>query len=159
MSAPKSFKFDTLSLHAGQQPDATTGARATPIYQTASFVFKDSDQAAAIFNIERPGHVYSRITNPTNAVLEERIVGFAALEVYSQKLAEIRSLAVEDSLQGTGIGRRLVQACVERGRQQNVLEVMAITSSDEFFKACGFDFTLPGEKKALFITPDRQTPS
>ena len=93
------------------------------------------------------------------AVLEERIVGFAALEVYSQKLAEIRSLAVEDSLQGTGIGRRLVQACVERGRQQNVLEVMAITSSDEFFKACGFDFTLPGEKKALFITPDRQTPS
>ncbi len=73
----KSMKFDTLSLHAGQRPDATTRARATPIYQTASYVFEDADHAAAIFNIERTGHVYSRISNPTNAVLEERI---AALE-------------------------------------------------------------------------------
>ena len=71
------MKFDTLSLHAGQRPDEETGARATPIYQTASYVFEDVDSAAALFNIERAGHVYSRITNPTNAVLEERI---AALE-------------------------------------------------------------------------------
>ena len=77
MSNPKTFGFDTLTLHAGQQPDATTGARATPIYQTASYVFKSTDHAASIFNTERTGHVYSRITNPTNAVLEERI---AALE-------------------------------------------------------------------------------
>ncbi len=77
MSAPKPIRFDTLSLHAGQQPDAATGARATPIYQTASYVFRDSDHAKALFNAERPGHVYSRITNPTVAVLEERI---AALE-------------------------------------------------------------------------------
>ncbi len=76
-SIPKGFNFDTLSLHAGQHPDETTGARATPIYQTASFVFKSPDHAASIFNVERTGHVYSRITNPTNAVLEERI---AALE-------------------------------------------------------------------------------
>ena len=82
-----------------------------------------------------------------------RIVGFAALEVYSKKMAEIRSLAVDSSQQRSGIGRKLVTACVERARQQNVLEVMAITSSDDFFKSCGFDFTLPGEKKALFITP------
>ncbi|GJL82472.1 MAG: O-acetylhomoserine aminocarboxypropyltransferase [marine bacterium B5-7] len=74
---PKGFNFDTLSLHAGQHPDETTGARATPIYQTASYVFKSTDHAASIFNVERTGHVYSRITNPTNAVLEERI---AALE-------------------------------------------------------------------------------
>lgn len=87
------------------------------------------------------------------AVFEDRIVGFAALEVYSKKMAEIRSLAVDSSMQRFGIGRKLVNACVERARQQNVLEVMAITSSDEFFKTCGFDFTLPGEKKALFITP------
>ena len=67
------YSFDTLSLHAGQHPDETTGARATPIYQTASYVFKSPDHAASIFNVERTGHVYSRITNPTNAVLEERI--------------------------------------------------------------------------------------
>lgn len=72
-----SYNFDTLALHAGQVPDDQFGARATPIYLTSSFVFKDSDQAAALFNMERAGHVYSRISNPTNAVLEERI---AALE-------------------------------------------------------------------------------
>src|SRR6186713_3589698 len=77
MAVPKSFGFDTLSLHAGQQPDAQFGARATPIYQTTSFVFKDTDHAAALFNMERAGHVYSRISNPTCSVLEERI---AALE-------------------------------------------------------------------------------
>ena len=77
MSKPKTFGFNTLTLHAGQRPDPTTGARATPIYQTASYVFKSPDHAASLFNIERAGHVYSRITNPTNAVLEERI---AALE-------------------------------------------------------------------------------
>jgi O-acetylhomoserine (thiol)-lyase len=73
MAKPKTFDLETLSLHAGQQPDAATGARATPIYQTASYVFRDTDHAASIFNIERTGHVYSRISNPTNAVLEERI--------------------------------------------------------------------------------------
>ncbi len=77
MAGPRYPRFDTLTLHAGQRPDPTTGARAVPIFQTTSYVFKDTDQAAAIFNGERPGHVYSRISNPTNAVLEERI---AALE-------------------------------------------------------------------------------
>lgn len=77
MAGPKYIHPDTLSLHAGQQPDPLHGARATPIYQTTSFVFKNSDHAAALFNAERAGHVYSRITNPTNAVLEERV---AALE-------------------------------------------------------------------------------
>ncbi len=73
MAKIRTYNLDTLSLHAGQRPDPTTGARATPIYQTASYVFKDTDHAASIFNIERTGHVYSRISNPTNAVLEERI--------------------------------------------------------------------------------------
>jgi len=77
MIKPKTTHFDTLSLHAGAKPDPATGARATPIYQSASFVFPDSDHAAALFNMERAGHVYSRISNPTCAVLEERI---AALE-------------------------------------------------------------------------------
>jgi O-acetylhomoserine (thiol)-lyase len=77
MTGPKPPAFETLSLHAGQQVDPVTGARAVPIYQTTSFVFQDTDHAAALFNLERAGHIYSRISNPTIAVLEERL---AALE-------------------------------------------------------------------------------
>ena len=77
MPAPKPPAFETLSLHAGQHPDPVTGARAVPIYQTTSYVFQDSDHAAALFNLERAGHIYTRISNPTTAVLEERL---AALE-------------------------------------------------------------------------------
>jgi O-acetylhomoserine (thiol)-lyase len=67
------FEHATLALHAGARPDPTTGARATPIYWSTAFQFQDSDHAAALFNMEQSGHVYSRISNPTNAVLEERI--------------------------------------------------------------------------------------
>jgi len=74
---PEFLRFDTLSLHAGQQPDPTTGARAVPIYMNTSYVFDDADHAASLFNLEVPGHLYSRISNPTVAVFEERI---AALE-------------------------------------------------------------------------------
>ncbi len=77
MSEPRYIRPDTLSLHAGQQPDPVHGARAVPIYQTTSYVFRDTDHAAALFNLERAGHLYTRISNPTTAVLEERI---AALE-------------------------------------------------------------------------------
>jgi O-acetylhomoserine (thiol)-lyase len=77
LPGPKYLDFDTLALHAGQRPDPQYGARAVPIYQTTSFVFKDTDHAASLFNMERGGHVYSRISNPTVAVLEERV---AALE-------------------------------------------------------------------------------
>lgn len=77
MPPPKPPAFDTLTLHAGQHPDPTTGARAVPIYQTTSYVFEDTEHAAALFNLERAGHIYSRISNPTTSVLEERI---AALE-------------------------------------------------------------------------------
>jgi len=77
MTAPQYLRTDTLALHAGQQPDPVHGARAVPIYQTTSYVFRDTDHAAALFNLERAGHLYSRISNPTTAVLEERI---AALE-------------------------------------------------------------------------------
>ena len=77
MPGPKPPAFETLSLHAGQHPDPVTGARAVPIYQTTSYVFQDADHAAALFNLERGGHIYTRISNPTTAVLEERL---AALE-------------------------------------------------------------------------------
>jgi len=77
MVEPDFLRFSTLSLHAGHQPDAETGARSVPIYWSTSFMFDDTDHAASLFNLEVPGHIYTRISNPTTAVLEERI---AALE-------------------------------------------------------------------------------
>jgi amino-acid N-acetyltransferase len=90
------------------------------------------------------------------AELDGRIVGFTALEIYSRKLAEIRSLCVDPAAQGRGIGKQLVDACLALGRKLHVFEVMVITSEEEFFRSRGFDFTLPGEKKALFqqLRPD-----
>ena len=85
------------------------------------------------------------------AELDGRLVGFATLEVYSRKFSEIRSLCVAREVQSHGIGRRLVAACVELARERRVFEIMVITSQDNFFLGCGFDFTLPGEKKALFL--------
>ena len=81
---PKTYKFDTLSLHGGHQPDKNFGSRAVPIYQTTSYVFQDTDHAAALFNLEQGGHIYSRISNPTVAVLEERV---SALEGGTAALA------------------------------------------------------------------------
>ncbi|HVR31649.1 MAG TPA: O-acetylhomoserine aminocarboxypropyltransferase [Acidimicrobiia bacterium] len=77
MVKPDSTGFDTLSIHAGARPDPTTGARTTPIYHSASFVFEDTAHAASLFNLETPGHIYSRISNPTVSVFEQRM---AALE-------------------------------------------------------------------------------
>ena len=65
--------FDTLALHAGARPDPATGARVTPIHLSTSFVFESTEHAASLFNMERAGHVYSRLSNPTTAVLEERV--------------------------------------------------------------------------------------
>ncbi|TXN24504.1 O-acetylhomoserine aminocarboxypropyltransferase [Methylobacterium sp. WL9] len=88
--------FNTLAIHAGATPDPTTGARATPIYQTTSFVFDDVDHAASLFGLQAFGNIYSRITNPTNAVLEERIAalegGTAALAVASGHAAQFLTL-------------------------------------------------------------------
>ena len=81
------YKFDTLSLHAGQSPDATYGSRAVPIYQTTSYMFQNTEHASALFNMEQGGHIYSRLTNPTVAVLEQRMAaldgGVAAVAVSS----------------------------------------------------------------------------
>ena len=90
---------------------------------------------------------------PTFVVAEQAgsVVGCAVLEVYSSRLAEVRSLVVAPQLRGTGLGRRLVEACLAMARERRVLEVMAITSNEHFFRALGFDFTLVNERKALFI--------
>jgi len=120
MSQPRYPGFDTLSLHAGGAPDPATGARATPIYLTSSFVFKDSDQAAALFNMERAGHVYSRISNPTNAVLEERIAalegGVAGIAVASGQAALHLGLATI-----AGAGSHVVASRALYGGSQNLL--------------------------------------
>ncbi|MCL4248168.1 MAG: GNAT family N-acetyltransferase [Anaerolineae bacterium] len=84
------------------------------------------------------------------AEADGKIIGCAALEIYSRKLAEIRSLAVSKDAQGLGVGKALVNACVELAQQRNILEVMAITASEEFFRSCGFDFNTPNLKKAMF---------
>ncbi|HTO47649.1 MAG TPA: O-acetylhomoserine aminocarboxypropyltransferase/cysteine synthase family protein [Burkholderiales bacterium] len=88
----RKFGFETLALHAGQIPDATTGARAAPIYQTTSFVFDSAEHAASLFNLQTFGNVYSRISNPTVAVLEERV---AALEGGRAALATATGQAAE----------------------------------------------------------------
>src|SRR3954452_14775445 len=92
MSEDRTPGFATLAIHAGAQPDPTTGARATPIYQTTSFVFNDVDHAASLFGLQAFGNIYTRIGNPTNAVLEERVAalegGTAALAVASGHAAE-----------------------------------------------------------------------
>lgn len=116
-----SYKFDTLSLHAGQVPDSQYGARAQPIYLTSSFVFKDADQAASLFNMERGGHVYSRISNPTNAVLEERIAalegGVGAIAVASGQAA--LHLAIATLM---GAGSHIVASRSLYGGSHNLLE-------------------------------------
>jgi len=85
------------------------------------------------------------------AVYDGEIVGCAALEIYSRKLAEIRSLAVSPKAQGLGVGKKLVAACVELAHEEGIYEIMAISAAEDFFKACGFDFTLPRLRKAFFM--------
>ena len=90
------YGFETLALHAGAAPDSTTGARATPIFQNTSYVFDDADHAAALFNLQEPGFIYSRLTNPTVAVLEERLAalddGVGATVTASGHAAQILAL-------------------------------------------------------------------
>ena len=112
--------FDTLALHAGASPDPATGARAVPIHLTTSFVFESSDHAAALFNLERAGHVYSRISNPTNAVFEQRMAalegGIGAIATASGQAA--LHLAVATLM---GAGSHIVASTALYGGSQNLL--------------------------------------
>ena len=89
----------------------------------------------------------------TGFVARERgqVIGFAAVEIYSSKLAEVQCLAVHSDWQQRGVGKKLVGCCIDMARRENVLELMAISASDEFLIRCGFDYSLPGQKRALFI--------
>ena len=112
--------FDPLSIHAGAQPDPATGARAVPIHLSTSFVFDSSDHAVSLFNLERSGHVYSRISNPTNAVLEQRVAalegGIGAIAVASGQAA--RHLAIAPLM---GAGGHIVASTALYGGSQNLL--------------------------------------
>ena len=113
-------QFDTLALHAGSQPDPATGARAVPIHLTTSFVFDSTDQAASLFNLERAGHVYSRISNPTNAVFEQRIAalegGIGAIATASGQAALHLSVATL-----MGAGSHIVASSALYGGSHNLL--------------------------------------
>ena len=161
MSAERTPGFNTLAIHAGAQPDPATGARATPIYQTTSFVFDDVEHAAALFNLETFGNIYTRITNPTQAVLEERVAalegGTAALAVASGHAAQ--ALVFHTLLEP---GAEFVAA-----RQLYGGSINQFTHS---FKKCGwqvrwadttdpdsFRAALTPKTKAIFVEFDRQS--
>ena len=161
MSAERTPGFNTLAIHAGAQPDPATGARATPIYQTTSFVFDDVEHAAALFNLETFGNIYTRITNPTQAVLEERVAalegGTAALAVASGHAAQ--ALVFHTLLEP---GDEFVAA-----RQLYGGSINQFTHS---FKKCGwqvrwadttdpdsFRAALTPKTKAIFVEFDRQS--
>jgi O-acetylhomoserine (thiol)-lyase len=133
----RDFGFNTRALHAGYTPEPTTGARAVPIYQTTSYVFEDSAHAAALFALEKPGNIYTRIGNPTTAVLEERVAslenGVAALAVSSGQAAQF--IALSSLLE---CGDEMVAACTLYGG--------TYTQFDVSFRKMGIQVT--------FVEPD-----
>jgi O-acetylhomoserine (thiol)-lyase len=137
MSEERKLSFETLQVHAGQVPDPTTGARAVPIYQTSSFVFKDADEAADLFQLKKPGNVYARIMNPTEDVFEQRV---AALEGGSAGLATASGLAaiLYAVLNVASAGDNIVSASTLYG---GTYELFSVT-----LKKLGIDVT--------FVDPD-----
>jgi len=147
-------RFDTLSLHGGQQPDPATGARAVPIYQTTSYVFRDVDHAASLFNLERAGHIYSRISNPTVAVFEERVAalegGVAAIATASGQAALHLAIA---TLMGAG-GHIVASASIYGGSHNlftHTLPRFGITTSFvDVRDPAAFDAAIRPETRLVF---------
>lgn len=145
--SPPDSAFRELSLESLEE---VTIRQATPT------------DAAAIHALMRPFVSQRKLLGRTEAEVIEltrhgfvamkghRCIGFSAVEIYSPKLAELQCLAVHPEAQRLGIGRRLVNECLDRARSLGVMEVLAISSSEDFLKSCGFDFSLPDQKKALF---------
>jgi O-acetylhomoserine (thiol)-lyase len=131
MSKPKTHRFDTLSLHAGSAPDAATGARATPIYQTASFVFPDSDHAAALFTWNARA-TCSRISNPTVAVLEERAAALEGVSAPSVPPAARRRASCYRNAAGRWLAHCRVPVAVRWLAQSARLHAAALRHRDDF---------------------------
>lgn len=128
-----------------------------PVYRQADR--EDAEQIAVLMSpdvrarklLRRTPEEIAELTKHGFVALRgEGLVGFCAVEIYGRKMAEIQCLVVDASCRTQGIGRRLVQMCVDRARELGVMEVMAITSSDEFLRGCGFDYALPDQKRAMF---------
>lgn len=128
VSIRQAIPTDAASIHALLRP-----------YVARHLLLERSE--AELIELTRHGFV---------AIAGAACVGFTAIEVYSAKLAELQCLAVRHDFQGAGIGKLLVQKCVDRARDLGVMEILAITSSEDFLNSCGFDFSLPDQKKALF---------
>lgn len=121
-----------------------------------------AEDAAAIHALLRPYVMQRKLLARTEAELVEltrhgfvaelstKLIGFSAVEIYSPKLAELQSLAVHHDYRGVGIGHRLVEMCVRRAKELGVMEILAISASEDFLRSCGFDYSLPDQKKALF---------
>ncbi len=137
MAEEEAHRFNTRSVHAGQEPDPTTGARAPPIYQTTSYVFDDTDHAAALFGLEAFGNIYSRIMNPTNAMLEERVAnleggaaalatssGMAALDLATFILADVGSNIVSASSLYGGTYTYLTHTVAKRGIETRFVDTL-----------------------------------
>jgi O-acetylhomoserine (thiol)-lyase len=137
-------RFDTRSVHAGQQPDEATGARAPPIYQTTSYVFEDTEHAAELFALEQPGNIYSRIMNPTNATLEERLAsleggvgalatssGMAAFDLATFILAEAGDNVVSASALYGGTYTYLTHTVEKRGIETRFVDTLDYEAYEE----------------------------
>jgi len=144
MSDPEFTGFHTRSVHAGQEPDPATGARAPPLYQTASYVFDDADHAASLFALEEPGNIYSRLMNPTNATLEARLAdleggvgalatssGMAAFDLATFILAEAGDNIVSASSLYGGTYTYLTQTASRRGIQARMVDTLDVDAYDD----------------------------
>ncbi len=128
-----------------------------PVYRQAAR--EDAEAIVALMNPDVRARKLLRRTPDEIAELtkhgfvahrDQDLVGFCAVEIYSRKMGEIQCLVVDARYRTQGIGRRLVQMCVERARELGIMEVMAITSSEDFLRGCGFDYSLPDQKRAMF---------
>lgn len=156
------------AMRSGKQPDAPESERVSkPELANVKLRSAEPTDAAAIHALMRPYVMQHQLLSRTEAEIFEltrhgfvayldddvqigRLIGFSAVEIYSPKLAELQCLAVHHRYRGSGVGRSLVLACVERARDLGVMEVLAISASESFLQGCGFDYSLPDQKKALF---------
>lgn len=154
--------------HSPNPIDPTTADHSDSNSPTASISFRRAtvDDIHAVFDFLSPfmerQQILTRTPEQVAALLpysqlafaeHDVVVGFVAVEIYSHKLAEIQCLCVAADYQRQGIGKQLVRFCIEVTREEGILELMAISASDRFLMDCGFDYSLPGQKRALFIQP------
>ena len=133
-----------LTFRSGEPKDATAVLELIQPFVEQSLLLQRSHEEIAALT-----------KHSVAAIYEDRLIGFAAVEVYSRKLAEIQCLAVQGGYQQLGVGKQLLDRCKEIASEANVIELMAISSSEEFWKACGFDYSLPGQKRAFFYNPQK----